>query len=170
MNLQRTALAALVSIVALMASAAPALAGGTDKFDEGMKPILESYLKIHSALAGDSFAGVAAAAKTIAKASGKLDAASVDGKHKAHYKDLPGKLKKAAEAVSASKDIKSAREAFKGLSRPMAMWAEMSKPAGVDVAFCSMAKGSWLQKKGGILNPYYGKSMLTCGEIVTVGR
>ena len=38
------------------------------------------------------------------------------------------------------------REAFKELSRPLAMWATMSKPAGLNVVFCSMAKGSWLQR------------------------
>jgi len=29
-----------------------------------------------------------------------------------------------------------------------------------------MAKGSWLQSGKEIKNPYYGKSMLACGEIV----
>ena len=45
----------------------------------------------------------------------------------------------------------------------MAMWATMSKPAGVNVVFCSMAKASWLQTDKKIRNPYYGKKMLTCG-------
>jgi hypothetical protein len=48
----------------------------------------------------------------------------------------------------------------------MAMWGTMSKPKGIDVVFCSMAKGSWLQKRGEVRNPYYGSSMLTCGEVV----
>jgi hypothetical protein len=29
-----------------------------------------------------------------------------------------------------------------------------------------MAKASWLQKVGEARNPYYGKSMLDCGEVV----
>jgi len=34
------------------------------------------------------------------------------------------------------------------------------------VVHCSMAKGSWLQADRSVANPYYGASMLTCGEIV----
>ena len=59
-----------------------------------------------------------------------------------------------------------ARDAFKELSRPMAMWVTMSKPAGVNVVFCSMAKGSWLQTDAKIRNPYYGAKMLSCGQII----
>ncbi|MBG59484.1 MAG: hypothetical protein CMJ16_03400 [Peredibacter sp.] len=28
----------------------------------------------------------------------------------------------------------------------------------------SMAKAKWVQKKGDIANPYYGRKMLSCGE------
>lgn len=145
----------------------PVLAeNGTSQFDQGMQPILEQYLKIHKALSEDSTKGVQTAAKSIAQATAKLDAKSVTGEHASHYKNLPAKIKKAAVALSKASDIKKARETFKELSRPMAMWGTMSKPQGIDVVFCSMAKGSWLQKEGKVLNPYYGKSMLHCGEVV----
>lgn len=145
----------------------PALAEtGTKQFDQEMQPILKEYLKIHKALSEDSTKGVKAAAKSISKATAKLDAKSVTGEHASHYKNLSANIKKAAEALSKANDIKKVREAFKELSRPMAMWGTMSKPDGIDVLFCSMAKGSWLQKAGKVLNPYYGKSMLHCGEVV----
>jgi hypothetical protein len=51
----------------------------------------------------------------------------------------------------------------------MAMWATMVKPIGINVAYCSMTPGSWLQTGDEIRNPYYGASMLKCGEIVSVG-
>jgi hypothetical protein len=35
---------------------------------------------------------------------------------------------------------------------------------GMKVAYCPMAKRSWIQKEDAIRNPYYGKSMLTCGS------
>ena len=34
------------------------------------------------------------------------------------------------------------------------------------VAWCSMSKKSWLQPAGEIGNPYYGKEMPRCGEVV----
>ncbi len=64
------------------------------------------------------------------------------------------------------KAIDKQRAAFKELSRPLAMWVTMSKPAGINVVFCSMAKGSWLQTDKQIANPYYGAKMLRCGEVV----
>ncbi len=156
---------AALAVVAVTAGRGAA-ASGTEAFDKGMEPILTSYLKIHGALAGDTTKGVAAAAKSIAKAAPKLNGKTVVGEHAAHYKGLPGKIEKAAKALGKASSLEQAREAFKELSKPMAMWGTMSKPTGIDVVFCSMAKGSWLQKRGKVLNPYYGKSMLHCGEVV----
>lgn len=83
-----------------------------------------------------------------------------------HYRDLPMKIKRAAQELAQGKEITAMRESFKSLSRPMVMWGTMSKPKGVYVVYCSMAKGSWLQKGKEIRNPYYGHQMLSCGEIV----
>ena len=141
----------------------------TAKFDAAMQPLMAPYYKIHAALAGDTDKGVKAAAKELAKMAGKVKAVAkkVKGKHAEHYKGLPDKIQQAAKRVAAAKDLKAQREAFKKLSQPLAMWVTMSKPAGVNVVFCSMAKGSWLQKDKTIANPYYGASMLRCGEIVS---
>jgi len=154
-----------------MVFGAPGAAGaaeGTEAFDEAMTPVLSAYLEISTALAADKTAGVTKAAKSIVKLSAKPDPKTVTGKHAKHYAGVPKKLQEAAKKLAALKpdDIKAMREAFKSLSKPMAMWATMSKPKGVDVVYCSMAKGSWLQKTGQIANPYYGASMLRCGEVV----
>ena len=143
--------------------ASRALAGAADSFDGRMQPILASYLKIQVALAADSTDGVQAAAKSIAQDALKLDAKTVTGEHAAHYRDLPTQLQHAAAAVS----LEATREAFKQLSKPMAMWATMSQHPGVDVVFCSMADSSWVQEHGAVRNPYYGRSMPTCGEVVS---
>lgn len=155
-----TIAAALILLVPTAASA------GTAKFDAAMQPLLAPYYQIHKALAGDTGKGVAKAAKKIGKLAGKIDPKTVTGKHAAHDKALPGKIKAAATKLSKAKGLAAQREAFKKLSQPMAMWVTMSKPAGVNVVFCSMAKGSWLQADKIIANPYYGAKMLRCGEIV----
>jgi Cu(I)/Ag(I) efflux system membrane fusion protein len=161
MNIHKVIVAATVVALPSVASA-----DGAAAFDKSMQPILESYLKIQDALASDKTTGVKDAARAIETASKKLDAKSVTGEHAKHYEHLPMKLAQAAKKLAAAGDIDSAREALKELSKPMAMWGTMSKPKGVVVVFCSMAKGSWLQRKGGVRNPYYGASMLACGEIV----
>ncbi len=138
----------------------------TAVFDGTMAPILASYLKIQETLAADSIEGVVIAAKAIAAASAKVDAATVKGEHKDHYKNISAELKSSTTKFAAATTIETAREAFKNVSKPMAMWGSMSQPKGIDVVYCSMAEGSWLQKKGEIRNPYYGATMLTCGDIV----
>jgi len=140
--------------------------GGTENFDEAMHPILEQYLRIHDALAADKPEGVKRAAEQIVTLSDEVNPNTVTGEHKNHYRDLPMKMKKAAQKLAQGKDLGAVREAFKELSRPVAMWATMSKPKGVFVIYCSMASASWLQKDKAIRNPYHGATMLRCGEIV----
>lgn len=72
-----------------------------------------------------------------------------------------------AEALSKSRDVESARQAFAALSDAMIAYrsgaAERPKP---QVVYCSMAKHSWLQPKGPINNPYYADAgMRGCGEV-----
>ncbi len=143
-----------------------AQASGTQRFDQQMEPILESYLSIANALATDSLDGVSEKAEAIAKHAGSLDSASVSGEHAAHYKNVPANLKSAAQSLTKAQSLDDARESFKKLSQPMAMWVTMSKPKNIDVVYCSMAKASWVQKHGKVRNPYYGPKMLDCGDVV----
>jgi hypothetical protein len=131
-----------------------------------MEPILDSYLKIGDALSSNSLAGVPVLAKSIGTQAATIDASSVTGEYAAHYKDVPTNLQKAAQTLSQAKTLDEARASFKKLSMPMVMWVTMSKPKDIDVLYCSMAKGSWVQKHGKVRNPYYGAEMLDCGEVV----
>jgi hypothetical protein len=141
-------------------------ASGPEKVDNAMAPVLVSYLKIQTALASDSMAGVPEAAHTIAAASAKVDLQGMPEKSVPHYEEMLAAIAKASEALAAATHLEEARARFKDLSQPMAMWGTMSKPAGVNVMYCSMAKAKWLQDEGPVRNPYYGKSMLSCGEVV----
>jgi Cu(I)/Ag(I) efflux system membrane fusion protein len=158
-------IAGAVALSLLVAQTSVALAS-TEKFDKQMKPVLEQYLKIPAALAADRTEGVKQAAKQIKKLAAALDPTTVTGEHAGHYKDVPRDLAAAAAKMAKAKDIAAMREALKDLSKPMAMWATMSKPKGVSVVYCSMAPGSWLQRGTAIANPYYGAKMPRCGEIV----
>ena len=167
MNIENPNLLALACAALVAAATTPASAqGGAGAFAAQMEKVLKPYLAIQSALAGDTTKGVEHQAHVLQKEAKKLDPKSVTGEHAGHYKDVPKKLQTAAAELRKAKSLKDARDAFKKLSRPMAMWASMAKPKGVFVVFCSMAKGSWLQRSKEIRNPYHGKEMLTCGEIV----
>lgn len=116
---------------------------------------LDQYIKIQVALAADSLKGVPEAAAAIAVAA----------------KDAKGAIPEAvvpqAEALAKANNIEAAREAFKPLSASLiaALASQNEKSGHFYEAFCPMANASWLQTDKKIANPYYGKNMLTCGEI-----
>lgn len=147
-------------------SSATALAG-TVQFDAGMQPILTEYLKIANALAADKTTGVAEAAEKIERMAAKLDPTTVTGEHAGHYQNVPTNLIAAAKSIKAGEDIVAVRKAFSELSKPMAMWAGMSKPAGINVVYCYAYPGSWLQRGAQVKNPYYGGKMPSCGQIIS---
>ncbi|HTX22598.1 MAG TPA: DUF3347 domain-containing protein [Candidatus Aquilonibacter sp.] len=119
-----------------------------------VKSVYDHYLKIQTALAGDSLVGVAENASDIAKA--------VRGDAKA----LPAEVATEADALAKAADLKSARTAFKPLSNSLIKYLadNKAKEAYVQV-YCPMADANWLQADTNINNPYMGKEMPTCGEI-----
>ena len=121
-----------------------------------VKSVYDSYLKIQAELAKDSTQDVAVNANAIAKAV-KDD----------EMKMLSSDVATQAETLAKAKDLKAAREAFKPLSKSLIKYLADNK-AGKGVyheAYCPMVKSSWLQTEKEVRNPYYGKSMLTCGEL-----
>jgi hypothetical protein len=99
---------------------------------------LASYEPIRAALADDNLAATQASAKALPE----------------------------AKAVAAAGSITDARKAFKALSAHAVALAR-GRP-GFFIAHCSMFPGGadWVQTTEEISNPYWGKSMPGCGEIV----
>lgn len=122
---------------------------------EALKAVVASYLEIHAQLAADKIDRVEAPARAIASKAAEMGAAGEP-------------IAKAANALAGAADVKAARDAFAALSDAViaAGNAEGWKDVGeVKLAYCQMAKRSWLQKdEAQIRNPYYGSQMLTCGE------
>jgi hypothetical protein len=121
---------------------------------EALKAIVGSYLEIHAQLAADKVDAVKAPASALAARAGTLG-------------ESGAAMAKAAKTVGDAKDVKTARDAFGVLSDAVlaAAKAEGWKDLGdVKLAYCPMAGRSWLQKDQKIRNPYYGSTMLECGE------
>jgi hypothetical protein len=143
-----------VDMKLLVAVACVCLAlGSALRASDNLKAIVGSYLELHAQLAADKTEGVKAAASALAaRADGMGEGAAA--------------LAKAARAVGAAADLKAARDAFGPLSDAVIALGEAEgwKDAdGVKVAFCPMAKRSWIQTDEKLRNPYYGSSMLECG-------
>jgi hypothetical protein len=124
---------------------------------DAMKAVVGSYLQIQRALAADKTAGVPEAAKAIAAQAAKM---GTDGQS----------ILAAAKKLETAADIEAARTAFGELSEGVIAagkaegWKDLPD---VKVAYCPMVKKPWLQTEDTIRNPYYGSTMLTCGEFKT---
>lgn len=105
-----------------------------------------NYIAAASALADDDFERAKASLTALAAES-------------------TGELQTLAQTCANAGDIAAMRESFKGLST---FATGMELPKDYAVAFCPMYKGGakWVQKKDKLVNPYFGKSMLTCGSFV----
>jgi len=125
-------------------------------FREPVQAVYENYITVQGALAQDSLKGVSTAAAAMAKA--------IQGDS---TKMLSPKVAQQVESLAKAKDLATARDAFKSLSDSLIqILAEQKAPAGTYfVAYCPMAKASWLQTSKIIVNPYMGTSMIHCGQI-----
>jgi Cu(I)/Ag(I) efflux system membrane fusion protein len=127
-------------------------------FMQPVQSVFDGYIKVQQTLALDSIEGVAATGAAMAKA--------IQGDS---MKMLPPAAAQQSEALAKAKDLESARAAFKALSESLIEYAKGQKAATgtYHVAYCAMAKASWLQTGLTIVNPYMGKSMLHCGQFTS---
>lgn len=145
---RRTLLVALLSVACSAGgSAAPPATG-----------LVPSYLAIATALAADDLGPVAAQAQELERFAGTLSKEPGIAKIAGATKGLTGT------------DIAATRVAFKTVSDGVLeyMRATPASQAGNVIVFCPMAfedKGAlWVQAEGKIANPYFGASMLRCGN------
>lgn len=156
MRSRRTAGGFLAAMVLAIWGATPSRAAEPS---EPLGAMLDDYATIHDALAGDRIEGVAAAAAKIAERAESAAAGAAS-------EDSLLKLAAAARAMTGS-DLGALRGQLDDLSKAMAAMVDTSSAAGADLYYCPMVDGYWLQKKGdGKRNPYYGKTMLGCGQKV----
>ena len=142
-------------ILALLLTAGAAFSAPSPS---GFDAMLGHYEVVRKALTADTVAGIPDHAAAIQKLAKGAPA------------DLAPQIAEAARKLSAAKDLTTARDAFYELSKPMVRWREAAGGTGSRehvVAYCPMSKRSWLQPKGEIGNPYYGRSRATCGEVVS---
>jgi len=133
---------------------------------EALQKVIEAYLPIWKALAGDSTEGVEENAK-------KLAGAAKEAANRVEEKTLKAQLEALEKAASGMKadSLEAAREFMKSLSRATVEIFEsheVKMPDKYTIIECPMLKKRWIQDTEGVLNPFYGSSMPKCG--VKVGE
>ena len=106
----------------------------------------KNYLQMQDSLAKDDFKAALASHATICT------------------KDLVHNMDDYKDCKASFKNIEQLRESFKSLSTLFIENGDKKGLKNLMVAECPMAKAKWIQEKGSIRNPYYGKSMLQCGQ------
>jgi len=147
-------IAFVLSLLAFGCGGGPTRSAGPAPGGEMPRTIVDPYLKIQEALADDSLDGVKANAGNIATAASSLGAPAM-------------KIDTAALQLASATELDDARAKFGTLSEAIDTYMtglKLKAPEGVRVAFCPMAEKPWLQQGSTISNPYYGKSMSTCGN------
>lgn len=109
----------------------------------------EHYEAIRTALSSDTIAGVKEHASSL-----RVDAVALAGADVATHVD----------ALSKAEKIEDARKHFGELSALLVPKLLEAKLPGVHGFMCPMLKKTWIQKGADVQNPYYGKSMLSCGS------
>jgi hypothetical protein len=80
---------------------------------------------------------------------------------------LLDKLSADAAAIAKTTDLEQQRKQFKTLSDNFYALSKETKLSNEPVyrMYCPMKKSYWLSTESAIKNPYYGKQMLTCGNV-----
>jgi len=131
---------------------------------EIMSKTIDTYLKIHTALAAERTDGVKREAQDMSALLKKLESSDPDKK----LKVITDPVNKSLAGLN-SGNLQAEREAFKGLSRTLVGYIkgpgrEYALSSGIKIYYCPMTKERWLQKGTELQNPYLGKDMLICGS------
>jgi Cu(I)/Ag(I) efflux system membrane fusion protein len=145
----------------------------SDEFRVQIRAVVEKYLSLHEALAGDDMGLAATAAKSATESLSQVDMSLLSGEPHNVWMARNAGMSKALGAIQNAADIDAARKAFETLSNELIAVVEQFGIPETQQLYrihCPMAfnkKGAdWLQADKDIRNPYFGASMPNCGEIV----
>ncbi len=158
----------------LFALPAAAHDGHGEDAETAFAAVWHHYEALWQTLADDSAEGLAEHAEGIREAADEITANFSLGRAGLiadagveETENFFSDIAKTALYLGSTTDLATAREAFYEISKKMVRLNELRAGDKLKVVYCSMAKKSWLQREEKIVNPYHGKSMGGCGEIVS---
>lgn len=137
---------------------------------KSLQPLFDNYFKLKNALASDDFEDAKASGVAMNNSLGKIDMSLFEGDAHSLWMQQSTALKPSLQHIEHLGDIKAIRGKFISISNLMIAIAESFAPlsTAIYIQNCPMAdsnKGAdWLSLDKEIQNPYFGESMLSCGE------
>ncbi len=142
-------------------------------FQSQLTQLTEEYFKVKNSLVSDDATATQKAAAGVQSGLSKVDMNLVKGAAHDQWMMIRSEIQKATALIVKESEIANQRRHFAPLSQA---FLELTETFGltkdkVYKEYCPMAfdsKGAyWLSESEEIRNPYFGKSMLTCGEVTT---
>jgi Cu(I)/Ag(I) efflux system membrane fusion protein len=140
-------------------------------FLEQLGSVVDAYLALHDALAGDDFTTAQVAAAAVKQALAGTDMKLLDGPAHMAWMESLDAASGAIDGIVASGDVEGARKAFSPLSIAVIDMVRSFGSTGdrvLHLKYCPMAfdgaGATWLQAGAETRNPYFGARMLTCAE------
>jgi hypothetical protein len=132
-----------------------------------LSQLLLLYYDVKNALVNADAATASAKAGELLNAINNMDVKSLSPNDKKAFAAVQYKLEYDARHISEVKELAHQREHFANLSKNMYALAKSAKLSDQPVyeQYCPMKDAYWLSNETAIKNPYYGSSMLTCGEV-----
>src|SRR5215210_3319806 len=147
-------------IAAIIATALAQSFGQGNAQNYQLPQFLTNYYNIKNALVAGDAASASTNANSFVKTVNSID-------YKVISEGNIHTLAKDAGKIAESKDINKQRSYFANFSTNVAVVAKAIKLSGEHIyqQYCPMKKASWLSNEKAIKNPFYGSSMLNCGEV-----
>jgi len=138
------------------------------------KPLFDSYFELKDALIQDDFSTSISKSKELKLAFQNVDMEVFRDDSHELWMGYHKKMQKILEHIQHQEDIEGLRKNFIALSDWMIQLTKTFKPHNetLYLQHCPMAdnnKGAdWLSREKPVMNPYFGSSMLSCGEVTEV--
>jgi hypothetical protein len=125
-----------------------------------LSQLLTHYYNLKNALVADDIASASTNAQAFLETANTID-------YKIISEGNIHTLSSGAGKIARANDLKEQRENFALLSTNMVAVVKAIKLADRPIyqLFCPMKKAYWLSSEKEIKNPYFGSTMLTCGEV-----
>ncbi|MEO6490284.1 MAG: DUF3347 domain-containing protein, partial [Ferruginibacter sp.] len=128
--------------------------------------VLNLYFDIKNALVATDPLTASSKADEFIKAIENVEPRSLNDQDQKAFVASKEHLQKDAQKIASTNKIDLQRTSFSSLSNNVYELAKAARlsPDPIYQQYCPMKKVYWLSPEAAIKNPYYGKSMLTCGN------
>lgn len=142
-----------------------------------IQPLFEVYFSLKNALVKDDFKTSALYVNEMFQALKKVDMEVFEGDSHMKWMKYKNELEVALQSAKGAQDLNGIRKSFVNISNTIVALAQNYKPVEniLYIQECPMANdnqgASWLSQDADVMNPYFGESMLNCGEVKeTIGK